>query len=85
MLKHDVTNEELVLNFRPVAGGLKQDIDNHFLQAFFWAPQEWENTWGANKFKSWLFLNRFTPPRHPQWRRPCFKAYAAELDIDQFC
>ena len=50
--------EQLVLNFRPLAGGFKCDVKIQFLHTYFWAPQQWENTWGAKKFKSRLFLNR---------------------------
>ena len=49
---------QLVLNFRPLAGGFKCEIEIHFLHTYFWAPQQWENFWGAKKFKCRLFLNR---------------------------
>ena len=57
-LNHDVTNGELVLNFRPVAEGLKQNVDSQFFPCLFLATTAMENTWGAQKFKSRLFLDR---------------------------
>ena len=45
------------------------------MHAYFWAPQQCENTWGAKKFKSLLFFNRSTPaypaPLHTQASAPC--------------
>ena len=49
---------QLVLNFRPVAGGFKCDVESQFFACLFLGATEWENTWGAAKFKSRLFLNR---------------------------
>ena len=34
--------------------------DPIFWHAYFWAPQQWENNWGAKKFKSLLFLLFFS-------------------------
>ena len=48
---------QLKLNFRPLVGGLKCDVEIHFLHTYFWAPQQWENAWGAKKVQSRLFLN----------------------------
>ena len=47
-----------MLIFRHVAGGFKGDVESHFLHAYSCAPQQWENTLGAKKIKSWLFWNR---------------------------
>ena len=49
---------QLVLNFTPLAGGFKCDVELQFLHTYFWAPQKWENSCGAKKFKSRLSLNR---------------------------
>ena len=47
---------ELVFNFGPVAGGFKCDVESQFFHAYFWAPQQWENTSGTKKFKGRLFF-----------------------------
>ena len=49
---------QLVPNFMPLAEGFKCDVEIHFLHAYFWTPQQWENTLGAKKIKTQLFLIR---------------------------
>ena len=56
---------QLVLNFRSLAGRFKCDVEIQCLHIYFWAPQQWETTWGAKKFKSPLFLNRTNVSRLP--------------------
>ena len=61
---------QLVLNFRPVAGGFKCNVGSQsFLYAYFWAPRQWKNTWGSKNSKVCYFwtglMSAPAPAPHP--------------------
>ena len=42
--------------------GLEKMYSTNYLHAYFWVPQQWENTWGVKNQKSVIF-NRFNVPQ----------------------
>ena len=46
---------QLVLNFRPLAGGFKCDVEIFFCIPIFGSLKEWEHTWGAKNSKFGYF------------------------------